>query len=856
MTSSFQSTAFNSSASPVDIFVEEPSVLPKTGAEELASALQAVNPALQKFIGTRIESAIEDQRADMTMEIAKKGFKQITKEHRDKYGDEAANQLIGGSIFRDDEFDKRQAQHVGLTLGSEFQNIYNNKTFEFTNREGKTVKKPIWHFSIDSPQVQELLEDFSSLTATKTQGLNKRHLAKEFYPYHQKAIEAKMAEHIKTNKQYKFEQSKSQTVDALWSAYPLWLEGNKEEALSLIEQQVEGTVSLGIPADKRTKFTESIVSSVKSISTSVYDTALQNNPNDFDSALNDALEVIKMGSGIRIGPVVQQKDGTFKQSTLRKHPKFGTDMFKLTKDLYDRYDDDKKRDVDKNKVAEDKDILDFAIQYGSSTLENIPALNELLTKLPHRREDILKEIEIFEEDRSRTILGLGDQVLNGQISKEDASTQLISIRKKLGATATEEDIRNLREVGKIIGYEGVSLNPYSTYKTDVRDVLKRLAAAAGAEETVLGPKFNITTSEGQNNSDKYQQYAKSIGRNLRDYLFFTPDPNNPGQMLTRSAQDYETKLRQLEDNALKDIQTIEKKESINNPSPLQILEFAESKQITTEQALKVLYENKYTITPEGKIELEGEVSNRSEGLTGGNFFQRLFGKEEKETKAEGGAASPIRQEDLDRERALDEEEEARSYLVQAGDTLTSIAESIGTTVSDIMEANNITNADVITAGQELIMPIVNTIGDAVVPESDLTNRSVLDEIDVTKAFNYNSLYRLAMEVGFPPEDARIMAAIALAESKGDAQIDTVASGTDPNKENEFSLGLWQINVIKEYQAERFPLFNIKSPQDLYDPLTNAKAAFILYDRRKPEERFNDWSTYTDGSYKKFLPKAK
>ena len=146
MTSSFQSTAFNSSASPVDIFVAEPTVLPKTGAEELASALQAVNPALQKFIGTRIESAIEDQRADMTMEIAKKGFKQITKEHRDKYGDEAANQLIGGSIFRDDEFDKRQAQHVGLTLGSEFQNIYNNKTFEFTNREGKTVKKPIWHF--------------------------------------------------------------------------------------------------------------------------------------------------------------------------------------------------------------------------------------------------------------------------------------------------------------------------------------------------------------------------------------------------------------------------------------------------------------------------------------------------------------------------------------------------------------------------------------------------------------------------------------------------------------------------------------------------------------------------------------
>ena len=81
MTSSFQSTAFQSSARPVDTFVAPPSVQPKTGAEELYSALATINPALQKFIGTRIESEIKDQRADITMEIAKKGFKQITKEH-------------------------------------------------------------------------------------------------------------------------------------------------------------------------------------------------------------------------------------------------------------------------------------------------------------------------------------------------------------------------------------------------------------------------------------------------------------------------------------------------------------------------------------------------------------------------------------------------------------------------------------------------------------------------------------------------------------------------------------------------------------------------------------------------------
>ena len=54
MTSSFQSTAFQPAASPVDTFVAEPSVLPKTNAEELAGILSSVNPALQNYFGAEI----------------------------------------------------------------------------------------------------------------------------------------------------------------------------------------------------------------------------------------------------------------------------------------------------------------------------------------------------------------------------------------------------------------------------------------------------------------------------------------------------------------------------------------------------------------------------------------------------------------------------------------------------------------------------------------------------------------------------------------------------------------------------------------------------------------------------------
>ena len=52
--------------------------------------------------------------------------------------------------------------------------------------------------------------------------------------------------------------------------------------------------------------------------------------------------------------------------------------------------------------------------------------------------------------------------------------------------------------------------------------------------------------------------------------------------------------------------------------------------------------------------------------------------------------------------------------------------------------------------------------------------------------------------------------------------------------------------------ERRPQFGIESNEELYNPLTNAKAAKILYDRRGG--KFTDWATFNDGKYKDFLPK--
>ena len=64
MSSSFQSTAYQSFAQPVDTFVEPVKVLPKTNMMALAETLKVINPVLEKFIETKID----ERRAEISEE--------------------------------------------------------------------------------------------------------------------------------------------------------------------------------------------------------------------------------------------------------------------------------------------------------------------------------------------------------------------------------------------------------------------------------------------------------------------------------------------------------------------------------------------------------------------------------------------------------------------------------------------------------------------------------------------------------------------------------------------------------------------------------------------------------------------
>lgn len=110
------------------------------------------------------------------------------------------------------------------------------------------------------------------------------------------------------------------------------------------------------------------------------------------------------------------------------------------------------------------------------------------------------------------------------------------------------------------------------------------------------------------------------------------------------------------------------------------------------------------------------------------------------------------------------------------------------------------------------------------------------------ALSYAQLKGLWIKAGGNPEDADVMAAIAMAESGGRPE---AHNPTPPDD----SYGLWQINMLGPLGPSRRASFGLSNNRDLFDPLTNAKAAVAIAGGGKNKV---PWSTFTNGAYRNFL----
>lgn len=109
--------------------------------------------------------------------------------------------------------------------------------------------------------------------------------------------------------------------------------------------------------------------------------------------------------------------------------------------------------------------------------------------------------------------------------------------------------------------------------------------------------------------------------------------------------------------------------------------------------------------------------------------------------------------------------------------------------------------------------------------------------------NVTNIAGYAQNAGFTGADLVIAVAVALAESGGNARAynPETAAGAPEGKG---SYGLWQIylNAHPEFTG-----------WDLYDPQTNADAAYAVYSAAG--NSFKPWSTFNSGAYQSHLVTA-
>jgi hypothetical protein len=108
--------------------------------------------------------------------------------------------------------------------------------------------------------------------------------------------------------------------------------------------------------------------------------------------------------------------------------------------------------------------------------------------------------------------------------------------------------------------------------------------------------------------------------------------------------------------------------------------------------------------------------------------------------------------------------------------------------------------------------------------------------DITK-FTPTDLADMLELVGFEGYSLKLAWSIVMRESRGNSGSHNKTSSTGDN-----SYGLFQINMLGYLGEDRREKFGIKSNAELFDPVTNAQAAFYMTSRGK---NFGSWGLGPD-----------
>ena len=813
MTNSFQSTAFRSSAAPVETFVQQPRVLPKTNTEELADILKVVNPSIQKYLGLQIKKeadAAASKAINDALDDSTENFAETTKFLK-------SNEMIGGNIFYDKVYRRTKATILGGTIETNLKNSYRS-----TDIDGV----PLSNFSLDSEEYQNWFSTEKNKVIDLLGDVDEDTFSKKFMPYLVNATNTMNEFHLKEHKAFQVDRLNTEAVGLAHSLIELnTFNPNADEFskqkfnlfLSSINNFENDINKLGLSTTERSKLNKTILESAADKAREI---GYQTGDSDIALKIFDSIKLFPYGSGGNLN--------------LTNHPDYIDKRLELLEKVESYTASKDSRDAAKIKRLKDKNLSDGMFtaaklfQAGEGEEAN-SLIEELKINNPLLAAKIDSNVAALDGDTLERYAIMLENITSGNVydTLADARTAVVSWFLDERTPKSPANISKLNKLMTLTGsVDKGLLEPLNSYFTIYNDHSKTILQT--------DEKFQIYAKI---NKEKQLALQKLNFEGFKtEFREWKLESGDVGQEAINNK--YKELKKKYDDQLLEDMN------ELINPSSEQ--DGGINKQIIDDN----------------QSGLEGVPTGRNEQ---GDFF--------------GNTNLPPRQREVI--RTLEEmggitTENANKLISQYKGMLENMpiggAGWLSGTRANIQQDIRFLETGEYGFGfggaKKVYEPMKQLIGDATenieagaftpsTPEDEARERKLnqtekLDEIlkgiDKKKKIPQTKINEMLLAVGFKPEEAKIMAAVAMAESAGDPMIDTVKSGLDPEKKNEFSIGLFQLNMIDAFLEERLKLFGIESTDELYDPIVNVIAAKRLYD----QQGFGAWGAYKNNSYKKFL----
>ena len=569
MTSSYESTAFRSYASPVDTFVAQPSVLPKTGAEELAEILETVNPTLQQFIGNRLlqEKAKGELEGELkVIEADPETLKQITKalNSTDK---KAARQILGNSRFVRTGIERRIAINQGLAQDAKIEDFFSNYAVTKTNQEGQEISIPLSRFSVTSPEFKQAMAEYREQSVADLTGVRPEFVNEFFLPRQAVAINKAFSNQVESNNEFNIDQAEDTLKDSIFSNFSVIDFDNFEEtdlsnpdsfasiALEKIQQEIDFQANTGLVESVSPK---NILPLIYEQGERIFATNLQKG----ESGVIAFDNYIRLVENLRIGPRQELKDGSFRQSKVGDY--FGEDLNKIRSRLItaetnnDKFIDGKYAEAIKPKIISALDSFSFL---DADKQRRTQALEELKKVLGggQNEEAFLEAIEILDQSRDDFFDNFDIRIINKDfISPLYALRELDEFEKSLGTTVTQEDKERLdaakQQIKTLLGKDVLGIQ-----RPKINDVIEQAGTLLGKDN--FGSRFyekqtSLYYSDATNalnkeiiriskNADNLsaEEFEEQINAALKAYTLDIYKINNPN--LEGTDKEYKLKTNSI-----------------------------------------------------------------------------------------------------------------------------------------------------------------------------------------------------------------------------------------------------------------------------------------------------------------------